>query len=211
MRIKAVFFDMGGVLLPLFPEKCMDAYRELAGFTDIEKYLDPCHQHGIFLDIEAGRMELDTFFKECLSHCRPGTTIETLYRCQEQFFGTPQQEDVSLVKELAQKYDVFMLSNNNAFSMQMHVPNFENAGLPLQTSFKKLFFSHEMKLLKPHPEIYLQAINGSGYKADECLFIDDSQRNVDGALAVGMHAVLYRPGAESLRTLVYDTLSELNS
>ena len=33
MRIKAIFFDMGGVLLPLFPDRCMDAYRELAGFT----------------------------------------------------------------------------------------------------------------------------------------------------------------------------------
>ena len=53
MKIKAIFFDMGGVLLPLFPERCMEAYRQLAGFRDIADYLDPCHQHGIFLDIEA--------------------------------------------------------------------------------------------------------------------------------------------------------------
>ena len=201
MEIKSIFFDMGGVLLPLFPEKCMDAYREIAGFSDIADYLDPCHQHGLFLDIEAGRMDLDTFFSECLKHCRPGTTIEMLYRCQEQFFGTPRPEDVALVKELAQKYDVFMLSNNNAFSMQMHIPNFERAGLPLDKSFKKLFFSHEMKLLKPAPEMYLRAIEESGYKAAECLFIDDSRRNVDGAIAVGMNAVLLAPGA-SLRELV---------
>lgn len=211
MRIKAIFFDMGGVLLPLFPDRCMDAYRELAGFKDIDKYLDPCHQHGIFLDIEAGRLELDTFFSECLQHCTPGTTLETLYRCQEQFFGTPKADDVALVKELSKEYDVFMLSNNNAFSMQMHVPNFEQAGLPLRTSFKKLFFSHEMKLLKPQPEIYLQAIEQSGHEAGECLFIDDSQKNVDGAIAVGMHAVLYHPGEESLRALVTDALAELNS
>lgn len=203
--IKAIFFDMGGVLLPLFPEKCMEAYRQLAGFKDIADYLDPCHQHGIFLDIEAGRMDLDTFFAECLKHCRPGTTIETLYRCQEHFFGTPKADDVTLVKELAQKYDVFMLSNNNAFSMQMHIPNFENAGLPLGTSFKKLFFSHEMKLLKPYPEIYARAIEESGHPADECLFVDDSQRNVDGGNAAGMHAVLLKPGA-SLRDLVYANL-----
>ena len=68
-----------------------------------------------------------------------------------------------------------------------------------------------MKLLKPQPEIYLQAISCSGHKAGECLFIDDSQRNVDGAVAVGMHAVLYHPGEESLRTLVTDTLAKLNS
>ena len=203
--IKAIFFDMGGVLLPLFPERCMEAYRTLAGFEDVADYLDPCHQHGFFLDIEAGRIDLDTFFKECLSHCRPGTTLETIYRCQEQFFGTPKADDVALVKELAQRYDIFMLSNNNAFSMQMHIPNFEQAGLPLQTSFKKLFFSHEMKLLKPHPEIYLRAIKESGREPGECLFIDDSRKNVDGALAVGMKAALLEPGA-SLRELVYANL-----
>ena len=196
---------MGGVLLPLFPERCMEAYRTLAGFEDVADYLDPCHQHGFFLDIEAGRIDLDTFFKECLSHCRPGTTLETIYRCQEQFFGTPKADDVALVKELAQRYDIFMLSNNNAFSMQMHIPNFEQAGLPLQTSFKKLFFSHEMKLLKPHPEIYLRAIKESGREPGECLFIDDSRKNVDGALAVGMKAALLEPGA-SLRELVYANL-----
>ncbi len=69
--IKAVFFDMGGVLLPLDMGRCIKAYREIAGFKDIDKYLDPCHQHGFFLDIEAGRMDLETFYAECLSHSAP--------------------------------------------------------------------------------------------------------------------------------------------
>lgn len=43
-------------------------------------------------------------------------------------------------------------------------------------------------------------------KADECLFIDDSQRNVDGAIAVGMHSVLYHPEQHNLRELVMSTL-----
>ena len=200
--IKAIFFDMGGVLLPLNMNRCIEAYRNIAGFKDIDKYLDPCHQHGFFLDIEAGRMDLETFYTVCASHCAPGTTRETIMRCQAEFFDTPRPEDVAFVKEIVHKYDIFMLSNNNPVSMILHIPNFENAGLPLDKSFKKLFFSHEMKLLKPDPEIYLRAIAESGYSAGECLFIDDSQRNVDGALAVGMHAVLYRPGVDDLRTLV---------
>ena len=207
--IKAIFFDMGGVLLPLFPERCMEAYRDLAGFQDIGVYLDPCHQQGFFLDIEAGRMDLESFFTECLKHCRPGTTLETIYHCQEQFFGTPRPDDVALVKELSQKYDIYMLSNNNPFSMLMHIPNFERAGVPLDKSFKKLFFSHELRMLKPNREIYEHAIAESGCKPEECLFIDDSQRNVDGGIAAGMHAVLYRPGIDSLRELVYSTLATL--
>ena len=192
---------MGGVLLPLHLDRVVKAYREIAGFRDIDQYIDPCHQHGFFLDMEAGRISLDEFIAECLKHCPPGTTREQIIRSHGQFFGTPAPEDVALVKELGQKYDVFLLSNNNALSMLHHRPNFEQAGLPLDTSFKKMFLSHEMKLLKPDPEIYLQAIAGSGHQADECLFIDDSQKNVDGALAVGMHAALLPPGA-SLRSVV---------
>lgn len=209
--IKAIFFDMGGVLLPLDMNRCVKAYKEIAGFEDADKYLDPCHQHGFFLDIEAGRMDLETFFEVCISHCAPGTTRETVMYCQSQFFGTPKAEDVAFVKELGQKYDIYMLSNNNPVSMLLHIPNFENAGLPLDKSFKKLFFSHEMCLLKPDPEIYLQSIAGSGHKAEECLFIDDSQRNVDGALAVGMHAVLFRQDTDNLRELVTRTIKELDA
>ena len=192
---------MGGVLLPLHLDRVVKAYREIAGFKDIDQYIDPCHQHGFFLDMEAGRISLDEFIAECLKHCPPGTTRDQIIRSHGQFFGTPAPEDVKLVKELGLKYDVFLLSNNNALSMLHHRPNFEQAGLPLDTSFKKMFLSHEMKLLKPDPEIYLQAIAGSGHPADECLFIDDSQKNVDGAIAVGMHAALLPPGA-SLRSVV---------
>ncbi len=199
--IKAIFFDMGGVLLPLYLDRCIEAYRNVAGFKDIDNYLDPCHQRGFFLDMEAGRIGMAQFIDECLKHCAPGTTGETILRCHNEFFGTPDPDNVALVKELARKYDVFLLSNNNELSMTLHRPNFERAGLPLDTSFKKMFLSHEMKLLKPDPEIYLRAVAGSGHEAGECLFIDDSQKNVDGALAVGMHAALLHPG-ESLRELV---------
>jgi len=208
--IKAIFFDMGGVLLPLFPDRCIKAYQEIAGFQDVDKYLDPCHHHGFFMDVEAGTIDTDTFIAECIRHCAPGTTRETILRCHDHFFGTPAPDDVALVKELSRDYDIFLLSNNNGLSMMLHEPNFERAGLPLDKSFKKMFLSHEMKLLKPNPEIYRRAIEESGYNADEILFIDDSQKNVDGGNSAGIHSILYHPGKDSLRTLVTDALQQLN-
>ena len=199
--IRAIFFDMGGVLLPLHLDRCVEAYRSIAGFKDIGEYLDPCHQRGFFLDNEIGKYDRDGFIAECLKHCPPGTTADDIVRAHNQFFGTPAPDDVALVKELGQKYDIFLLSNNNALSMSLHIPNFEQAGLPLDKCFKELFLSHEMHLLKPDLEIYRQAIARSGHAADECLFIDDSQKNVDAGNAARMHAVLLAPGA-SLRALV---------
>ena len=35
-----------------------------------------------------------------------------------------------------------------------------------------------------------------GLPAEQMLFIDDSQRNVDGALAAGLPSVYYQPGTD---------------
>jgi putative hydrolase of the HAD superfamily len=44
-------------------------------------------------------------------------------------------------------------------------------------------------ILKPDARAYQFALNAMGLSASECLFIDDLKRNIDGALAVGLHCV----------------------
>jgi 2-haloacid dehalogenase len=50
-----------------------------------------------------------------------------------------------------------------------------------------------MKLLKPGPEIFGEAVRRAGVGAGECAFIDDMEENVRGAAAVGLRGILYRP------------------
>jgi 2-haloacid dehalogenase len=64
--------------------------------------------------------------------------------------------------------------------------------------FRDIVVSGEEKLLKPDPAIYYRALDRFGLRPDEALFIDDRQINVDGALAVGMHAHLFTD-AQDLR------------
>jgi putative hydrolase of the HAD superfamily len=44
-------------------------------------------------------------------------------------------------------------------------------------------------ILKPDARAYEIALGAIGLRASECLFIDDQKRNIDGALAVGLHCV----------------------
>ena len=69
--------------------------------------------------------------------------------------------------------------------------------------FKKCFFSYEMKMLKPSREFYLKSIEGTGYRADELIFIDDSEKNTAAAEEVGIRSILYRKGTleSELRSL----------
>jgi FMN phosphatase YigB (HAD superfamily) len=48
---------------------------------------------------------------------------------------------------------------------------------------------------KPDPRIYRAALAALGTPAEATLFVDDFQRNVDGARAVGMQALLFREPA----------------
>ena len=65
-----------------------------------------------------------------------------------------------------------------------------------QRVFKKEFISSRMKMLKPSREIFDAAAAEIGLPPEEILFIDDSQTNVDGALAAGWQAGLYVQGTD---------------
>jgi hypothetical protein len=60
--VKAVVFDMGGVLLRLDINKCIRALKEKAGFEDIEDYLNVYHQKGFVGELEAGNITADELY-----------------------------------------------------------------------------------------------------------------------------------------------------
>lgn len=68
---------------------------------------------------------------------------------------------------------------------------------PFLASFRGTIVSGEEKLLKPEPAIYRLLLDRFGLAAADCVFIDDSPANVDGARAVGMQAIHF-VGPDSL-------------
>lgn len=61
--------------------------------------------------------------------------------------------------------------------------------------FDDIVVSGEIKELKPEPAIYRTLIGRNGLAAEDCLFIDDVQENVDGAITIGMNAVRFEDAA----------------
>jgi HAD superfamily hydrolase (TIGR01509 family) len=49
--------------------------------------------------------------------------------------------------------------------------------------------SSEEGVSKPHPKIFLRACESLAVDPERCVFLDDKERNVSGARAVGMHAI----------------------
>ena len=57
--------------------------------------------------------------------------------------------------------------------------------------FDGVVVSCDLHIIKPDRRIYEYILNKYGLKAEECLFIDDLERNVRGAEKVGINAVRF--------------------
>ena len=189
--VKAVVFDMGGVILLLDINRCINAFKTRAGFEDIEDYLNVFHQKGFVGELEAGRITADDFVAECLRHSRPGTTKETVLECFDEFLIGLNEDILDFIREIAPKYDLYILSNNNVLSSARFGEMMEEAGMPFDRYFKECFFSFRLHQLKPFPEIYRTAIDGIGLPPEEILFVDDAPANIAGAQDAGIRTILY--------------------
>ena len=205
--ITAIIFDMGGVLVDLDIEDCKKVFKETLGYNDIDQIIDACHQKGIYGDLEEGTLSAEEFRSIVLAGSRPGSVPEMVDEAMSHILVGIQPYKVQMLKKLAQEYDLYMLSNNNAICLPYSRAMFADAGIPLEDIFKKCFFSFEMKALKPSAAFYKEVVEQIGLPAEEMFFIDDSQRNVDGSIAAGLPAVYYEPGTD-LEALIYGVLNK---
>jgi putative hydrolase of the HAD superfamily len=194
--MKAIIFDMGGVLVDLDMDACRNAFKYDLGFEEIDTILDPCHQKGIIGDLEEGLVTAEEFRKYVLERSREGATEQDVDEAFAKILVGIEPSKIELLKKLSAEYDIYMLSNNNPVALPYSARMFEDAGFSLKKDFKKCFISYQMKMLKPSEAFYKAVMNEIGLPASEMIFIDDSQKNVDAAIAAGLPAVWYEPGTD---------------
>lgn len=204
-NIKAIIFDMGGVIVDLDIEDCKRAFKEYLGYYRIDELIDPCHQKGIYGDLEEGKISGDEFRRIVLQDSDPGALAENVDKAMWHILTGISPYKVEMLKRLSESYDLYLLSNNNPVCLPRAKAIFEGAGIPLEKIFRRCFYSFEMKALKPSETFYKAVVREIGIPAEQMFFIDDSQKNVDGAIAAGLPAVYYEPGTD-LEALINNVL-----
>ena len=87
----------------------------------------------------------------------------------------------------------YVLSNNNPSSMKLIRRMFAEAGCPMERLFDRVYLSYELRELKPSEAIFRKMIADSGMEPARTLFIDDSERNVTAARALGFQVYMPAP------------------
>jgi HAD hydrolase, family IA, variant 3 len=195
-NIKNLVFDLGGVIMDLKRERCVEALEAL-GMKDAESMLGLYKQTGPFLELEEGKLSPAEFRDAMREKIDGDVTDGQLDNALNKFLVGIPLERLRALKKLRGKYKVFMLSNTNPIMFDSKIKEcFRADGLEVDDYFDGLCLSYKAKCSKPDSRIYLNMVDKFGINPEETLFFDDSQKNLDAAEKIGFKTYLVEPGTE---------------
>ncbi len=186
--IKAIIFDIGGVIVSPEVEKITQRVSVYAGvdFESFNKYYEQYKS-----DLTKGKISLIDVYSEIVNHFKLTSLtgqnlVDEHLRLFREVIENLDEEVIALVENLKQKYEVFCLVN----AEKDVVPLVRKRGI--YSHFQKAYISTEMGMEKPDLEIYEAVLKDINFVPEETLFIDDKKPNVDAADKLGIHTILYK-------------------
>ena len=195
--IKTIVFDLGGVVFAQNYEKAVSHFEEI-GVGDAQRLLDPFAQAGFFGDLESGRITADEYRRELSKLAgRELTVKDCVYAWTGYVDHLPKRNLEALRRLRNEGYRLVLLSNTNPFMMMWAMsPEFDGEGHSLRDYFDACYLSYECRLMKPDPAIFQLMLTREGIRPEETLFLDDSERNIEAARALGIHTICPKDNAD---------------
>ena len=184
-QYSAIVFDLGNVLIPFDYKIAIDKLNKIAdglGNRFIEFYKSNYHLHR---DFERGLITESDFLKTMLKAAENKIDEETLKKYYADIFSV-NEDVVSLLPTLKEKYKLFLLSNTNSIHQKYGWQKYE-----FLTYFDEMILSHEVGSVKPEEKIYREVEKASGLPSEEHFYIDDIKEYVDAAIKLGWDSVQF--------------------
>jgi epoxide hydrolase-like predicted phosphatase len=195
--IKAIIFDMGGVLLRTIDPTPRESMARRFGITrnELERYV---FRGPTSLQSEVGLVSDIYHWQTVLKHFKQ-KEANPLEIYKEYFSGDAiNQELLSYAESLKPEYEIGLLSNawvdsRNKLGLLFHFIDIFDIAL----------FSAEEKVRKPEEEFFRLMLNKLKVRPDESIFIDDFVENIEGANKIGMNTILFKN--------THDTIQQINA
>jgi HAD superfamily hydrolase (TIGR01549 family) len=195
VAIEAVLFDIGGVLErnPRTGWEQRWACELGLSIDEFERRLAPVRRPGSIGEITlyGAERRIASVFR--LDEPSLRRFMDDFW---DEYLGTLNEEPTAYFASLRPSYRTGIVSNSFAGARTR-----EQAAYGFEDLCDTIVYSHEVGCIKPDPRIYEIACEQLGVGADRTVFLDDLQDNVDGALAVGMEAILFVDPGQAIREL----------
>lgn len=190
MPIRNIVFDVGNVLVPWDPVG-IEATALGAARVEADGFMPPLRGNPVWLAVNRGELSLEQ--AKAVYVREQGFSPEDIDALWEALFAS-----FPLITDTRALMDELKFAGYRLFAITDNVHEIV-AQLKRDHDFFDLFeaaaVSAELGFLKPDPRIYRWLLETGGIAAGESVFLDDVQRNVDGAKAVGMEARLFTDAA----------------
>ena len=199
--VKNIIFDFGGVVIHLQPDEAMHRFEAL-GITDARQQMSIFGQTGIFGQVEKGEITTDEFCRLLALEAQqkggkfpevdnPSYTYEEAKWAWMGYVKAVPQKNLEALLRLQKQYALYLLSNLNPFLQQWAESDaFSGDGHGLRHYIPYLYYSFQLRDYKPAPSMFRRMLDAAGLRAEDCVFVDDSPRNIEGCEAVGMRGLL---------------------
>jgi len=185
--IRAVISDLGRVVLWFDNGIFLRKLAERAGkpFADVKATV-----HGdleLFRRFDGGVVTPYEVFERVTGLVGAEVSYEAFFEMYNDIFSLNAAAIDVLARVKAAGHKTLLLSNTDPERFA-----FVRRRFPEVLFFDDYVLSYELKLLKPDPAIYLAAVRLAGVSPQECVFIDDMEENIAGAVAAGLRGIHYR-------------------
>ncbi len=192
MTIKAVIFDMGGVLLLTGDESRRRTWEARLGLAE----------GGLFRTVFGSEVDRRAAIGQVPASAvweyvgeKLGVQGEQLKELERDFWfgGLVNTTLVEFIRELRPQYKTAVLSNAWSDARAAITDEFGLAGY-----FDTMVFSAEEGVVKPDKRIYRIVTDRLGVQFEEATFIDDVAENIAAARALGMLGVQYQSPTQTI-------------
>lgn len=185
--IRSVISDLGKVILFFDNHIFFRKISEFCPFTALD-IAERVHEHrDIIRSFDTGKISPEEFYREVIHRLDADVNQKTFFTIYCDVFSL-NAPVLDILAGLKDRYRMILLSNTDIKRF-----GFIKRAFPEIFIFDGYVLSFEVGYLKPHPKIYKEALKKAKARAEECVFIDDIQENIEGAEKVGLDTIRYGP------------------
>lgn len=182
-QVRNLLFDLGGVHYAVDYPATVRAFAELAQRHGTTIHFSQAQQDPLFDRFEVGQIGEAEFLEGLRSHLRAPVPDAELIGAWNAMLGGLIPGRRELVRVLAERYPLALLSNTNAIHWEHRVGM--EVGELLEP-FGHVFLSYTAGLRKPNADFFEYALATTGWRAEETLFIEDTPQHIAAAQRLGL-------------------------